>query len=87
LTNTTKKKRHEGYAANGLRKIQDSSSQQVILMGLMTDITLLLLELQRVLQKTTLVLRDVLTVRDNVVQMLNIISSGPLPSGEEEKFI
>lgn len=53
----------------------------------MTDITLVLLELQKVLQKTTLVHCDVLTVRDNAVQVVNIIGSGPLQSGEEEKFI
>jgi hypothetical protein len=53
----------------------------------MTDITLVLLELQKVLQKTTLVLHDALTVRDPIAQKRNIIGSGPLPNGEEQKFI
>jgi hypothetical protein len=49
--------------------------------------TLVHLELQKVLQKTTLILHDVLTVRDNAVQMHNNFCSGPLLSSEEEKFI
>jgi len=43
--------------------------------------------LQKILQTTALILPDVLTARDSAMRKLNIIKSGPLLGGQEERLL
>ena len=65
----------------------ERTTQQVKLTYLMADITLVLQELQKVLQTAALILPDVLTARDSALRKLSLIQSGPLPGGQEERLL
>jgi hypothetical protein len=81
------KERNVKSAAVGFCKVWTPSSQQVILTALMADITLVLQELHKLFQTASLILPDVLTVRDSALRKLNIISNAPMPGGQEEKIL
>lgn len=63
-----------------------SDSLQFILTGLMCDITAIFTSLQKGMQKSHLILPDVLTLRDSAIRKLDIMADSATPGGEEERW-
>lgn len=53
----------------------------------MTDITAIFTSLQKGLQKSYLILPDVITLRDAAIRKLDIMAESTIPGGEEEKCL
>lgn len=76
----------EKAKAKELIKTWSRDSLQFKLNALMIDVHIFT-NLQKGLQKSNLVLPDVLTLRDIAVRKFNILVSGPMPGGKEEEAI
>ena len=64
-----------------------SDSVNHILTGIMCDITAIFTSLQKGLQKSYLILPDVLTLRDAAIRKLEVMAIMAVPGGEEEKCL
>ena len=53
----------------------------------MADICSIFTSLQKKLQRSDLIISDVLTCRDITLQKLSLMTDAPYPGGEEEKLL
>lgn len=73
--------KREKPAAAGFVKMWDSEGLQLKQTCLMADITAVLQTLQKNLQKSNLILPDVITLKNNAVRNLKLIVDKPYPGG------
>lgn len=70
--------------ASDLLNLWQAHSLQFMMTVLMYDVTSIFTSLQMGLQKSHLVLPDVLTLRDAYIRKMELLVKGPLPGGAEE---
>lgn len=79
--------RKERLKASSLLSTWKIDSLQCQLTALMYDVYDVFTDLQMGLQKSHLILPDILTLRDAALRKFDVMSSGPFPGGEEEKSL
>jgi len=79
--------RHEKNVATGMLKTWKIDSQQMMLTALMADITLVFQTLQKLFQKSNMILPDILIARDAAMRKLDMLATGPWPGGKEEQLL
>lgn len=77
----------ERAMAQGFMKNWATTSQQLWLTTLMHDLCKIFERLQKIFQKSNLILPDIITARDSTVENLKIMSEMPIPGGKEENHL
>lgn len=78
--------RREKAEATGFLNTWKSGSMQLWLSGLMFDVCCVFTSLEKGLQKSDLILPDVVTLRDGALRKLELMKDSPFPGGMEEKY-
>ena len=73
--------------ARGFMQKWNATSQQLWLTTLMYDLCKIFERLQKIFQKSYLILPDVITARDSSVENLKIMDQMPIPGGKEEDHL
>lgn len=73
--------------ASDLLNCWTNESKQFKLTSFMYDIYKIFTSLQKGLQKSFIILPDVITLRDAAMRKFDVICAGPMPGGEEEKAL
>ena len=73
--------------ARGFMQKLNATSQQLWLTTLMYDLCKIFERLQKIYQKSYLILPDVITARDSSVENLKIMDQMPIPGGKEEDHL
>ena len=79
--------RKESSSAKGFLMKWGNGTQQVWLTTVMHDLCKIFKNLQKIFQKSDLILLDVLTARDAAIVNLNVMKEMPVPGGQEEKYL
>lgn len=79
--------RDEKAKSKGFMKLWSHCSTQVKLTALMFDICDIFKRLQKGLQKDSLIIPDVLTLRDSACRKLDVVLAGPMPGGKEQELV
>ena len=77
----------ECATARGFMQKWNATSQQLWLTTLMYDLCKIFERLQKIFQKSYLILPDVITARDSSVENLKIMDQMPIPGGKEEDHL
>ena len=79
--------RKESSSAKGFLRKWGNGTQQVWLTTVMHDLCKIFKNLQKIFQKSDLIILDVLTARDAAIVNLNVMKEMPVPGGQEEKYL
>ena len=79
--------RKESSSAKGFLRKWGNGTQQVWLTTVMHDLCKTFKNLQKIFQKSDLIILDVLIARDAAIVNLNVMKEMPVPGGQEEKYL